>query len=110
MGNSLPDLKGFETYYGLRVADIGEDGNVIVLGHYHDSPLRVIAALNKHARTFWGLTNLLDDPGAELADLKSALTETYAVVEKYDGNLDWYISWNEPANRPGAFPATIWGA
>lgn len=105
---TIPDLKGFNTYYGLQVSDIGEDGNLIILGHHHAEPRRVIAALNQHARTFWSLTNLLDDRGADLADLAGALHETYAVVEEFDRHGAWYIRWNVDPATPEAFPATIW--
>lgn len=105
---TIPDLKGFETYYGLKVSDIGEDGNVLILGHHHHDPLRVVAALNRHARTFWGLRNLIDERDALLGDLVGALIETYAVVESFDADGDWYIRWDVDQAVEGAFPATVW--
>jgi hypothetical protein len=120
---ALPDLKGFNTYYGLQVSDIGEDGAVLVLGHHHNDPLRVIAALNQHARTLWTCSNLLDRPGAEVADLAGALSETYAAAlndcgdSDHDPNCfrcreiaegDWWIEWNRDEGDPGAFPVTMW--
>jgi hypothetical protein len=120
---STPDLKGFETYYGLRLSDIGEDGDVIILGHHSDEPLRVVAALNRHARTFWGLANLIDRPGAELDDLVGAIHETHAVIVvqcddsahepdcsrcREIGEADWWIEWNHAGDDPNAFPVTMW--
>jgi hypothetical protein len=128
MNATIPALKGFETYYGLQLSDIGEDGNVVILGHHSDKPLRVVAALNRHARTFWGLVNLMDNTGAELDDLACSLAETYAVViERCDDaddtdhaldclrcreivTADWYIEWNHKADDKGAFPVTMWRA
>lgn len=120
---TLPDLKGLETYYGLQVSDIGEDGTVIILGHHHHDPLRVVAALNRHARTFWGCANLLDDTGKGVADLSGSLSETYAVALNSCGSperphdcqrcrelsdADWWIEWNHAADDPDAFPVTMW--
>lgn len=122
----IPDLKGFSTYYGLRVSGIGEDGDLIILGHHHHDPLRVIAALNAHARTFWGLVNLLDRPYAELTDLTGSIRETHAVLITSCAGLDqdcagegcwrcrelagtdWWIEWSHAADEPGAFPVTVW--
>lgn len=120
---TTPDLKGFKTYYGLQVSDIGEDGDLIILGHHHHDPLRVIAALNRHARTHWSLTNLIDKPGAEVADLACSVYETHAVLRtecddpdheadcvmcREVADADWWIEWNRTAEEPGAFPVTMW--
>jgi hypothetical protein len=122
MTATIPDLFGFETYYGLKLSDIGEDGAVIILGH-HDDPRPVIAALNKHSRTFWGLVNLMDDRSAELAELASMFSETYAVARHNEacrdeacadcalvraGQRAWWINWDVPPERQHAFPVTVW--
>lgn len=128
--SAAPDLHSFETYYGLQVSYVGEDGDVIILGHHHDHPLRVIAALNRHAREVSGLTNLLDDRRADVEDLAGFLQETHAVLiescddedlhDDYMGTdgfcprcrelaeADWWIEWNHTAGDPGAFPVTMW--
>ena len=104
----LPDLKGFETYYGLQVSDIGEDGYTLILGHHSDDPLRILAALNRHARQFWGCCNLFDDYGGRVVDLARTLSETWAIVEAFDRHGDWYIRWNMQPSDPEAFPVTVW--
>jgi hypothetical protein len=50
-------------FYGVKVMWIGEDGEVLVLGH--PGKRRALAAANKLARVDAHLTNLFDDGGAE---------------------------------------------
>ena len=104
---AVPDLKGSETYYGLRVSYIGDEGDVVILGHHHHEPLRVVAALNKHARAYGGLANLLDDRRAEIGDLWCRLDETYAVLLQRCSYYP-YLECGRTADDPGAFPVTMW--
>lgn len=52
IANPAPALDGFETYYGVPVCFIGEDGMPTALGH-HD-PRRFLAAINRYAREVLG--------------------------------------------------------
>lgn len=51
-------------FYGVKVMWIGEDGDVLVVGHPGER--RALAAANKLARVDAGLVNLYDDKGAEV--------------------------------------------
>lgn len=123
MNATIAHLEGFEAYYGLQLSDIGEDGEVIVLGHHGSDPHRVIGALNQHARRCWGFANLMDDRSAELAELQDMFVQTYAVArcgktcrdaecvrceEVRGGKREWWIEWNREPGEEHAFPATIW--
>ncbi|GIM88797.1 hypothetical protein [Paractinoplanes toevensis] len=120
---TIPDLQGFETYFGLQVSDVGEDGSVIILGHHHNEPRRIVAALNRHAREFWGLANLVDDQNPGPGELADSLAETYAVARcgaacRDDqcgncervraGQREWWITWDVAPGTPHSFPATVW--
>ena len=111
MPADLPVLAGFENAYGLDVCDVGEDGAVVILGHHSDDPLRIIAALNLHAREFWGLTNLLDKSHAQLSDLADSLIEAWATV-RIDRpampSAEWYMEWGHASTDPDTFPITLW--
>lgn len=54
-----------DVHHGLRVLELGEDGEtLVVLGHHDDR--RTLAALNRFARTTWGTDSVagdLPDPG-----------------------------------------------
>jgi hypothetical protein len=122
---TIPDLKDFETYYGIQVSDIGEDGDVVILGH-HDKRL-ALAALNRHARTFWGLTNLYDGE-AVLSPAGDNLRECWAVLMTKCKDADspdhvgrchrcediagasWWIKYNAKETDLGAFPVMVWRA
>jgi hypothetical protein len=125
MTKTIPDLKGFETYYGLKVSDIGEDGDVIVLGH-HDKR-RALAALNRHARTFWGLDDLYDGRLPMFPDFKAVddISERWAVLIESCGvpadehvsdcwrckqlaEADWWIEYGATSSDENAFPVMVW--
>jgi hypothetical protein len=111
-------------YYGVRLIDVGEDGDVVILGH--PDARRALAALNCHARKVWGEPRGLDDPGA--AD---NLTREWARFmtdcedeELHRWNIEdhgecwnceqitidkWHIRWDVKPTDPGAFPITHWG-
>lgn len=125
---TLPDLTGFSTYYGVQVSWIGDEGDMIALGH-HD-PRTVIAALNRCARIEAGLSNLTDDRDATYQDMKQRLAADYFIqlvdnclecggepdcgackdirAAYADGN--WWLHRVASADVSGAFPATYWGA
>lgn len=91
-----PKRHGFETYYGVPVCSVGEDGDLLALGH-HD-PRRTIAAMNAYSRKAIGLRNLYDDHGggtySEAVDMLSA---RHAVRTGDDAS-------------PGSLPVMIWSA
>jgi hypothetical protein len=107
--HEIPALAGSETYYGVTLSDVGDDGDVVILGHGHD-PMRLIAALNRHAREYWGFVNLLDDKSMTVADLAGDFSETWAYLTA--DNTDeygWYMEWNvNPLMPNGSFPVTMW--
>lgn len=117
-------------YYGIKLSDVGEDGDVLVLGH-HDEPRRVVAALNRNARTNWGSRNLCDDIGVRYADVKDDLTRSWAkfilaceIADQLGHNsdddpcwkcreiagADWYVTWSVDSTDEGAFPVTRWSS
>lgn len=107
----IPNLDNFETYYGLRVADIGEDGALIVLGHHEKR--RVLGALNKHARTFWGLDDLYDGRLPMFSNFRATdeIQERWAVLdlERTKGG-DWFIDYGVTEETPEAFPVMVWSS
>ncbi len=107
--HEIPDLAGSEAYFGVTLLDVGEDGDVVILGHGHD-PMRLIAALNRHARECWGLANLLDDAGKTVADLADSLSETWAYLTADNGDeYGWYMEWDvDPLMPNGAIQVTMW--
>jgi hypothetical protein len=128
----IPDLDHFEVYFGIRVADIGDDGDLIALGH-HD-PKAALAAFNAHAKTFWGLVDLLDGGQHDKARWRRVLdsiTRRWAVqctdqcrtcmrdgqrvecgdcaeVQAVVKAGSWWIDSSAAEDEPGAFPVTIW--
>ncbi len=76
-----------ETHYGIKVSHIGEDGDLITLGHHSDR--RTIAAFNRHMRVFLGLANLADDRSSTAADWVPALQRKHAVFRAPDPANDW---------------------
>jgi hypothetical protein len=100
------------THYGITVAHIGEDGDLIALGHHSDR--RTLAAFNRHMRTFVGLANLADDRSATAAEWMSALQQKHAVFRApnptedcwEDPDWTWVAEWCD-ADAPGAKPVTL---
>lgn len=124
-GSDFPELDGAETFYGVTVTYIGEDGYMMAFGHHAD-PRPVIAAMNRLARTQCGLENMLDDPRATYSDVADRLHEDWA-IQLHDRCLEcgndphckecqalrlksedeWCLRWGEQDN-PAAFPITLW--
>lgn len=69
LADSLPE------HYGCRVTYVGEDGDVVVMGH--PGARRALAAANRHARVDVGLVNLGDDRFADFYALM--VREVWAV-------------------------------
>ena len=119
---TIPDLDGFTTHYGIRVSDIGEDGDLIILGH-HDKR-RALAALNRHARKVWGLQDLLDGGWGRRPVIGEITVDWATLKERCDLHDDhdkdcgecaqiaegpWWIECGaHPA--PNSFPVMYWSA
>jgi hypothetical protein len=98
-----------DTHYGIKVAHMGEDGDLIALGHHSDR--RTIAAFNRHMRTFLGLANLADDRSSTAADWVPALQRKHCRFrvpnpETWEGDWAWIAEWCDP-DSPDARPVTL---
>lgn len=74
---TIPALKGFDTFYGVPVSYLGDDGDAVALGH-HDVRTTV-AAFNRLARSC-GLTNMLDDKGTAYLGVALRVSAGWAVL------------------------------
>ncbi len=67
MSAEIPELSGFQEIYGIKVSAIGEDGDLIALGHH--KTLYALAAFTGYAVDVMGLQDLYDgstdDPGSK---------------------------------------------
>lgn len=100
-----------ETHYGIKVSHIGEDGDLIALGHHSDR--RTLAAFNRHMRVFLGLANLADDRSATAADWVPALQRKHCVFRVPDPancwedvDWSWVAAWCD-ADTPDATAVTL---
>lgn len=124
-----PTLEGFRTVYGVQISGIGDECELIALGHV--GRLRAYAAFNRYAH------HELGEPLGELmaGDPVDRIEHQHAtVVEHCDdypecSTLDpadepaddpdpcwtcvtiadssWYLSWGDKPT-PGSFPVTLW--
>lgn len=120
-----PVVESSRTYYGVQVVDVGEDGDILVLGQGLPTR-RVLAALNAHAR-YLGY-ELGDTYADAVANLKASwaqlTTECCGIpvenpeeptVCPDDGRLDrpefeWCADYFAREGVPGAFPVLVWSA
>lgn len=92
----LPHLAMTAEIDGIGLSDIGEDGDVIALGH-HD-PQRMLAALRQYARSVWG----------EDLQPTGQIRHQWAVnTGEGVGPEQWRLEPADPT-APGAFPVTRW--
>ena len=109
----IPEPEMEATYFGITVAHIGEDGDMLALGHH--SPRRALAAFNRHARTFVGLTNVADDRRATAEDWLDGITQQWAVFRKPNPDSEWedpdfmWVADESTADDPNARPVTLLG-
>lgn len=106
----VPKLGGFLTYYGVQVSAIGDDGDLVALGHV--GKLRALAAFNRVAREVWG--NARDHGNAALYDgegqpdqVVDSVRHTWMTNDRPAD--DWWMRKAHP-DDPGAFPVTYWSA
>jgi hypothetical protein len=100
-----------DTHYGIPTTCIGEDGDMLALGHH--APRRALAAFNRHARVFLGLANLVDDRGAHAVDYLDGIHQEWAVFrqpnpdDQWEGpDWTWVADWSDP-HHPDARPVTV---
>jgi hypothetical protein len=135
---TIPDLSGFATHYGVRISCIGEDGDMVILGHVDRR--RTIAAVRAYLRYLWGnqlevddylSSRLLLDPweytrAAERAVTATAGARSHAVqlpppcdqprTCTCDRNpscvemsgVSWWLDCDADPDNPDAFPVTYW--
>lgn len=112
----VPDLDGFLTLYGVPVCAIGEEGDLVALGH-HDHR-RTLAAFMAYYRRVIGdpLSLYVDDDPADVpieAVWAELLGECGHCPDKELGTVceqcdhvrrgDWYLTWSDEPG-PGRFP------
>lgn len=79
------------THYGIGVTCIGEDGDMLALGHH---PARmVLAAFNCHARTEMGLANLADCRSITAAEVYGQITPGWGQFRRPDPAQDEDPDW-----------------
>lgn len=128
---TLPELTGFETYHGIKVSLVGEDGdNYVALGHHE--PRAALAAFNAYAQHTVGLEDLTDGSArhdrAYWQKLLLAVKQCWAVLretcDEYgsasheDGCFrcaeigaevragGWWLEWCVDQDAVSAFPVT----
>lgn len=97
------------THYGIPVCHIGDDGeSLLALGHH--TVRRLLAAWNRHARTFCGLTGMFDDRSLTVAALLPDIRTCWAIFrtpdpanEREDQDWAWVVKW-VAEDFPGAVP------
>jgi hypothetical protein len=100
------------THYGVAVCSLGEDGDMLALGHHE--PRKALAAFNRHARVFLGLANLFDDRSVKAADALEDVSAKWALFgppdpanQWEDPDCDWYVNSAATAETPGAVPVML---
>ena len=98
-----------KTHYGVPVSHIGQDGeSLLALGHHE--PRRVLAAWNRHHRTFVGLSGLFDEPSLTVADVLPDIRTAWAIFRTPDPANDWenpecpWVAEWAAEDAPGAVP------
>ncbi|MEH0826307.1 MULTISPECIES: NUDIX domain-containing protein [unclassified Micromonospora] len=103
-GPTWPTLRMVATIDGIALSDIGEDGDIVAVGH-HD-PRRMLTALRRYARESWGEALAPADPANPYAQIHHEWVvntgDTIAGPEQ-----EWCLE-SAPADAPGAFPVTRW--
>jgi hypothetical protein len=108
-GSVIAEPEMADTNYGIRMAPIGEDGDMLALGHHE--PRKALAAFNRYARIICGWTNIADDR-ARAQDWLDRIDQRWALFtvpdpeQGEDPDYAWYSTWCSP-ETPGALPVTI---
>ncbi|MFI6134030.1 NUDIX domain-containing protein [Micromonospora sp. NPDC051141] len=89
---------------GIALADIGEDGDIIALGHHH--PARLLPALRRYALEIWGEALNPADPAHPHEQIHHEWVVNTG--DKIPGlQQEWCLE-AAPADALGAFPVTRW--
>jgi len=106
----ITDPETEATHYGIPVCHIGEDGDMLALGH--PGTRRALAAFNRHARVFCHLANLADDQASTVGEWEDAITEHWVIFRRPDPergddpDCTWYFD-RSREGEPGAMPVTL---
>jgi hypothetical protein len=98
-GQIVTDPETDDTQFGIRIAHVGEDGNLLALDH-HDKRT-TLAALNRHGRIFLGWFNLAEDHTATAADWLDLITPRWAVfttpdpLKGQDPDCTWWATFHD---------------
>lgn len=101
---TTPNLLMLGTYYRVPLSDIGEDGDVFALGHVGKH--RMVAALRRHAREFYGVPEQFAT--CTVDDITDCIRHTWMVNTAVSASC-WLLAHADPT-APGAFPVTYWTA
>lgn len=123
---STPDemAASMTEHYGIRVSYIGEDGDMIALGHH--APEQVLEAFDRLACSEGlALTDANEDRRHATPSLERRMARLVTACESPDHDQDtadggcgqcamladgaWYLEWGDP-NSPSTFPITMWVA
>lgn len=97
-------IQTWDSYYGLQVCDVGDDGDILVFGHNDNR--RTLAAIARHSRVWWGVSMR----EWTLAEAEANTVRRWARLIEPDPGEDWRITWGARADDVGAFPVTHWCA
>jgi hypothetical protein len=122
----IPELSGFTEVYGMKISMIGEDGDMVILGHH--ATIYALAAFNGYAVDVVGLDDVYDglvaDPGPTAvkaikqgwASLKTTCDEFREDEHDPDcsecieiSECSWWMEIGEH-QHPNSFPVTYFTA
>lgn len=98
----------FTEHDGIWISYVGEDGDMVALGH--DNPERVVAILNDNPLITWTVDDI-DATWAVLTDrpahncVADDTTSCSGCEDAY--GAPWWIRWGVEQDTPGAFPVTV---
>lgn len=128
----IPPVNDFDVHFGIPISSIGEDGDMLALGHHE--PKVALAAFNAYAKKL-GFLDLLDGGKHDQQAWKDALDAVdrrWAVlltdlcracmkeplaradcpdcqaVREITKDGAWWIAYDATEDEPGAFPVTSW--
>jgi hypothetical protein len=102
---TLPNVPGGHTAYGITVHELGEDGDLIVAFGHHNKR-RFFAACNHFARTVWNIENLAGGTDITWDVISKDISQTHVLLDDEDPD-EWSIVYVD-ADAPGAIPITKW--
>ncbi len=98
----------FTEHDGIWVSYVGEDGDVVALGHH--APELVLAIINDNPLITWTADDIdttwavLTDPPAH--DCVATPTVGCSGCDDTEG-VPWWIQWGVERGTPGAFPVMV---